>query len=463
LLIGKYLYKMSRILEHIIRKLLFEQDPSAEERRQDYDARYKISLDPKETEAKVQLFLGTTKQISAAKRLGAKQVLLVKVTYSTDAVVNPVRIYDIVEDAIAIDFKSNAAIQPYASQDYLFVIGNPSNESVQYVPVIIFNKQQLQKKEKNFKKSKKYQEILGKEQELIQKLSYDKLSDEQIQSFLKLLRNNVKYIKSIQQAIAENFFNVPAGEPYFDYIDIVGNKEKYNQDLAWELHNLQNTISKAIGGDINSIKRSFIQFPTDKQTFNMLQFLWEPDRINNLDNEYKTAIDSKTFREDFSKNNIKSLGSVLNDVNLIGGGLFRNDVNGGKFISIIDFIKLVKQLEGDESKDIEQLNSLVNTKGFMNSNSSDLQSLYQVNYLINLNDSLMLTILKDLELPVTKQNTIPNEKVELYKKLPMIHRIILNYNQLSDIEKQNNNLDVNTIKNKSIQDLTQLRIEIENK
>lgn len=451
---------MSKILETAIRKFLFEQDPSAEERRQDYDARYKISLDPKETEAKVQLFAGTKKQISAAKKLGAKQVLLVKVTYSTDAVVNPIRIYDIVEDAIAIDFKSNAAIQPYASQDYLFVIGNPSNESVQYVPVIIFNKQQLQKKEKKFEKSKKYQEKLEKKQELIQKLSYDKLSDDQIQSFLKLLRSNEKYIKSIQQAISTHLFDL-TGE-YTEYTN-VSDSEKYNQDLAFELYNLQNTISKALGGDINSIKKSFMEFPPDKQKFNMLQFLWEPDRINNLDNEYKTAIDGKTFREDFSKNNIKSLGSYLSDVNLVGGGLFRNDVNGGKFISLINFIKLVKQLEGDASKDIEQLNSLVNTKGFMNSSSQELQALYQVNYLINLNDSLMLTILKDLELPVTKQNTIPNEKVELYKKLPMMHRIIFNYNQLSDNEKQNYNVDVNTLKNKSIQDLTQLRIEIENK
>lgn len=443
---------MSRILEHIIRKFLFEQDPpSEEERRQDYDKRYAhvlspnfIAGDPKETEAKVQLFSGTNKQISAAKKLGAEKVLLVKVTYSTDTVVNPTRIYDIVEDAIAIDFKSNAAIQPYASQDYLFVIGNPSNKSVQYIPVIIVSINYLKERAEKITKSKKWQKNIKARIQTLQNTPYNSLTDEQIQSFMKMLHRDEKYLKKIEQAIAEKFFDVPAGEPYYNYTNVT-NKDIYNEDLATEIHWLQNNILNAETGTDYTIKTNTIDLKGNK--FNILQFLWEPDRINNLDNEYKTAIDGKTFRKDFAEDNYAQTTHVLADVTVGANTLFKNDVNGGQFITLLEFINEVKKVIGNDSDDLNLLNSFINTKGYMNADGTMLSSLYQVNYMINSKDSLMLTILKDLGLPVKKQITIPEEHVKLYKNLPIIHRILYNYNQLPDEKKQKYDVSIDTLKN----------------
>lgn len=458
---------MSRLLEHIIRKFLFEQDPpSEEERRQDYDERFKVIRDPKETEAKVQLFSGTEKQKSAAKKLGAEQVLLVKVTYSTDAVVNPIRIYDIVEDAIAIDFKSNDAVQPYASEKYYFVIGNPSDAPEQYIPVIIISKETVNtyiNKEKH-KKLGKYE--IRARQRYIQNLSYIELAEDptdpdkghgQVLMFMNfLLENNDFYLNKIKQAIAENFFDVPASESYLDYTN-AGNKEKYNTELSFTLYLLETAIKKTqrAKGLPNDILAN-ISFKDI--SFIILQLLWEPDKISNLSNEYKKAIQGKEIRKKFSEKNAKNWSVAIN---LHSGGLFRNDMDGGKFLSLLD---LIEQLKANNAN-IPQLNAFVNKKGFMNSSWQALSSLYFVKYMINSNNSLMLNILKDLKLklPKEKQITVPKNQVDLYKKLPIIYDIIFKYDKLPADKQQNYNVDVNTLKDMPLAGptgLTQLRQKI---
>ena len=131
---------MSKLLEHIIRNVLFEDNHDPNElTKAEFEERYG-DKDLGETKALTQLFYADSNLKKLAKKLKSKSEFFVQLTYEA-VKIKPLRLADVIEDAIATSFVGNALIAPFTNGEYIFIVANPSLASVQKVPIIVLEKE----------------------------------------------------------------------------------------------------------------------------------------------------------------------------------------------------------------------------------------------------------------------------------------------------------------------------------
>jgi hypothetical protein len=133
---------MSKLLEHIIRNVLFEDNHDDPLTKDSFDSRYGHD-DLGETKALTQLFYADSNLKKLAKKLKSKSEFFVQLTYEAKKII-PLRLADVIEDAIATSFVGNALIAPFTNGEYIFIVANPSLASVQKVPIIVLEKEHFE-------------------------------------------------------------------------------------------------------------------------------------------------------------------------------------------------------------------------------------------------------------------------------------------------------------------------------
>jgi hypothetical protein len=121
---------MSRLLEHIIKRVLFEDTPIAK-------------WLPKEKETTVQLY--NTTSVAAAQSFGAVSAfdILLKMKMRGKSKKNVARVYQVINLTLSRVFIDNSYIQPYTTKDYVFIVSNPTSAEEQYVTVWVVPKNKL--------------------------------------------------------------------------------------------------------------------------------------------------------------------------------------------------------------------------------------------------------------------------------------------------------------------------------
>ena len=402
---------MSKLLEHIIRKLLFEQ-LTDEEREQDFDKRFSSS-ELGETSAITQMFYGTSKQKAAAIAAGAEALFMLKITYASDNIPNPERLYDIIDDAIAIE--NPELFANYADKNWIIVVGNISNTNEQWVPILIYSITTLettQNKSGETRNQKQARKKIELKQTLLIDRSYNTLTNDEINNFIKFLWDNQsKYGPVI-------FNNLKQIDPSID------------QAFDTIRYSLRDVVNQAT--TIDDFKQSTVR--VGDQDFKILQFLWEPDRINTSINN-----DIRTKYAEFVHS--PKTTSVLSAVNL-KRGVFRNKLSGGAMIlDFNSFNNIVTDTNMLTDKQKQAVNKLMISKvGYQTSAIAELKSLWSINVAIQQKDPLYLDILKKLGLPNTPVsiNIDPNStKFKKYMYSKALWSTLERYNKLTPEQKKN--------------------------
>ncbi len=112
---------MSKLLEHIIRNVLFEDEIE--------------KWLPREKQTKIQLF--QTETTAAAEAFGAVSAfdIFIKMKMRGKKQKNIVRLYRVINYALSDYFFKLPQIAPYATKDNVFIVSNPTSDNEQYVTV----------------------------------------------------------------------------------------------------------------------------------------------------------------------------------------------------------------------------------------------------------------------------------------------------------------------------------------
>jgi hypothetical protein len=112
---------MSKLLEHIIRNVLFEDEIE--------------KWLPREKQTKIQLF--QTETTAAAEAFGAVSAfdIFIKMKMRGKKQKNIVRLYRVINYALSDYFFKSPEVAPYATTDNVFIVSNPTSDSEQYVTV----------------------------------------------------------------------------------------------------------------------------------------------------------------------------------------------------------------------------------------------------------------------------------------------------------------------------------------
>tara|TARA_R110001592_G_scaffold7116_1_gene40115 strand:- start:167 stop:1240 length:1074 start_codon:yes stop_codon:yes gene_type:complete len=112
---------MSKLLEHIIRNVLFEDEIE--------------KWLPREKQTKIQLF--QTETTAAAEAFGAVSAfdIFIKMKMRGKKQKNIVRLYRVINYALSDYFFKSPEVAPYATKDNVFIVSNPTSDNEQYVTV----------------------------------------------------------------------------------------------------------------------------------------------------------------------------------------------------------------------------------------------------------------------------------------------------------------------------------------